>query len=129
MTTDLIGQRVAVKYLRDGPELQAVIRGVQLTGKPGDHFASLLLVLETDQGSLVTHQGGFITIVKPASPDLKIKDDMVVWVDKGKVLFEVRFEDDSGYRLTLPPSTAADLGSALKRNAVKANKEYTDGTP
>lgn len=63
------------------------------------------------------------------TPDMKIKDDMVVWVEGGKVLFEVRFEDDSGYRLTLPPSTAAELGSALSRNAVKANKEVVDGTP
>jgi len=64
MTTDLIGQRVAVSDYRGGPELQGVIRGVQIIGKPEDYLAKMVLVLETDKGLLTTHQGGFIKVLK-----------------------------------------------------------------
>jgi len=53
---------------------------------------------------------------------------MLFWTAEGKVLFEVRFEDDSGYRLTLSPEDAEELAKYLISKAKKA-KEYTDGTP
>lgn len=124
MTTDLIGQRVSIQYHHGGPVTEGIVRAIDLSRK--DYTADMILVIQKDDGTLSLHTGCIVTVVKPASPDLKIKDDMVVWVDKGKVCFEVMFEDDSGYRLTMPPSTAAELGSALRSNAVKANKEVVD---
>lgn len=123
MNTDLIGQRVAIGYHGGATGIEGVVRAIELSRK--DFSADLVLVVQKDDGVLVTRTGGKVTVVKQPPAEMKIKDDMKVWVDKGKVCFEVVFEDERGFRLMMPPSTALELANVLVRNA----EEIANGTP